>query len=210
MRRIPQRLLASFLLICLPIISFAEDNKVFYDKLVHNISQTVGAKEFPRINGQRYNPDCSGFVAFVFHLTGLNLLEIYGKGDSGVSAIWDGLEEFGLILEPKEKLLPGDIVFFDNTADINRNLFWDDKLSHIGMVESIDEYGTITYTHYGSKGVVRAKMNLSHPKEYSAMIDGEKYRLNDLLRVSKKRGINPKYLSGALYRGAARVNVAKK
>lgn len=203
-----RKVIASLLLLFnFPI--FAGDNSAFYQKLLTYIPKTVGLTEFPKVNNKKYNGDCSGFIAFLFHVAGLNLLKLYGKGDSGVSAIWDGLSDYGFILD-HDDLLPGDIVFFDNTYDKNKNGLWDDKFSHIGVVESIDENNTVTYVHYGGKGVVRAKMNLYYPTKYTITENGQQYRVNDLLRNSSKKGVNPKYLAGSLFKGAARIVVALK
>lgn len=202
-----KKLLASFLLLCTPLQ--AQESDLFYRQLVYTLAQFIGTKEFPRVNGFKYNEDCSGFVAFIFHATGLNLVKTYGKGSSGVSAIWNGMKNHELLLD-HENLQAGDIVFFDNTYDKNRNGIWDDKLSHIGIVESVDENGTATYVHYGSRGVARAKMNLSHPKVYNQTVGKTVTRYNDIIRNSRKKGVNPHYLSGALYKGAARIPVQKK
>lgn len=191
-------------------VSFAGDNAAFYDKLLSQAPHTVGLTKFPRINNKFYRGDCSGFIAFLFHWAGLDFLKLYGIGSNGVAAIWDGLEQRNYILQSSE-LQPGDIVFFDNTYDKNLNLRWDDELTHIGVVESVDELGTATYLHYGSKGVVRARMNLQHPETHSIRENGEVYVMNDYLR-SRSRGekSSSQHLSGSLYRGAARIYLEKK
>lgn len=198
------------LLLCLPLIPIlADDNQEFYRRLQGYMPNTIGMKKFPSINNQKYRGDCSGFIAFLFHLAGVNFLKLYGIGHNGVSAIWDGMKKKGFILNTKN-LQAGDIIFFDNTYDMNKNHQWDDPLSHIGVVESIDAQHTITYIHYGSKGVTRAKMNLRYPEKYIGKINNIPYRYNDFLRVNKKGRSNSKYLSGALYRGAARLILIKK
>ncbi|MGL4394090.1 MAG: CHAP domain-containing protein [Brevinema sp.] len=206
-----KRQILLLLLLSNVLIIQASDSVAFYEKLASYLPQTVGLKEFPSINKLRYNGDCSGFVAFIFHLAGLNLRKLYGIADNGVTAIWEGLKTQGFLLNPEIKdLQAGDIVFFDNTYDMNKNALWDDELSHIGVVESVDEFNTVTYIHYGSRGVVRAKMNLHHPQIYATNINSNTHRFNDLLRASEVRGVNPEYLSGSLYRGAARLVVQKK
>ncbi len=204
-----KKIISSVILCMVSFPIFANDNITFYNKLLNKSPKLLGLKEFATINGFKYNGDCSGFIAFLFHAAGLNLLNLYGQGDSGVSAIWDGLKINKLLLDHKN-LQAGDIVFFDNTYDKNKNGLWDDEFSHIGVVESVDENQTITYLHYGSRGVARAKMNLSYPEIYSKNQSGTMVRYNDLIRNSSKKGVNPKYLSGALYRGAARIIVSKK
>ncbi|MGL4388055.1 MAG: CHAP domain-containing protein [Brevinema sp.] len=191
------------------LFSEINDTALFHQKLSSYIPKTVGLQEFPTINHLKYLGDCSGFVAFLFHLAGLNLKKLYGIADNGVTAIWEGLHIQGFILDNQD-LQIGDIIFFDNTYDMNKNMVWDDALSHIAVVESVDEFQTITYVHYGSKGVTRAKMNLKHPHIFITNIQENSYRFNDVLRNSDQRGINPDYLSGSLYRGAARVSVKKK
>jgi len=198
----------SILLLFIVTPIFANDNKEFYRRLVGYMPNTVGMKKFPSINSQKYRGDCSGFIAFLFHLAGVNFLELYGIGTNGVAAIWDGLQKKGFIIEINQ-LQIGDIIFFDNTYDMNKNNKWDDFLSHIGVVESIDQNNTITYLHYASKGVVRAKMNLQHPEIFNYTSNGNKYRYNDFLRAKGNKKSTSKYLSGSLYRGVARLSLKK-
>ncbi len=116
-----KKIIALFCLINIPI--FSQNNTEFYQKFTILAPKTVGLKKFPTINHYRYNEDCSGFVAFLFHLTGLNLIKMYGIGTSGVVAIWDGLKKFNFILDDID-LQVGDIIFFDNTYDKNKNGLW--------------------------------------------------------------------------------------
>ncbi len=187
-------------------IAYAGDNSLFYEKLLQNIDGTIGAKNFPKVNGIFFNGDCSGFIAYLFHLTGLNFRDLYGEGSNGVTAIWNGLSDMGYILEHGE-LQAGDIIFFDNTYDRNRNGLRDDDLSHIAVIESVDEYGTATYVHYGSKGVVRAKINISNPEVFETTKNGERYRYNSYLRNASPYTMTE--LSGYLYKGAARITVSR-
>ncbi|MGL4367165.1 MAG: CHAP domain-containing protein [Brevinemataceae bacterium] len=190
---------------------FANDSELFYQKLLYYAPKTIGLTAFPSINNTKYLGDCSGFIAFLFHLAGLNFKKLYGIGSNGVSAIWDGLEKQGFIINTNI-LQPGDIVFFDNTYDKNKNNKWDDELSHIGVVESVDQHHTITYLHYGSKGVTRSKMNLHYPQIKSKKIDNELYYFNEILRNKTLSEQLPEhnYLSGSLYRGAARLILKKR
>ncbi len=201
-----KKLTALLILFCMPNMMFAADNELFYEKLVQNIESTIGSKNFPKVNGIFFNGDCSGFIAYLFHLTGLNLRDLYGTGSNGVTAIWNGLSEMGYTLDHND-LQAGDIIFFDNTYDRNKNGVRDDYLSHIAVIESVDEYGTATYVHYGSKGVVRAKINLNQPEVFETTKNGERYRYNSYLRNAQP--YTQTELSGYLYRGAARITVAK-
>ena len=196
------RFLIFFLMPSLAIASQkAEDNAQFYTNLQQKIGQTVGLTKLPSVNKRSYRADCSGYISFIFHWGGLDLLKLYGVAPNGVSAIWTGLFAYGFEVKSKD-LQAGDIVFFHNTTDRNKNGKRDDAFTHIGIVEEIDSTGTIIFTHLGSKGVVRAKMNLYLPTKRS--IDGNV--LNDYLR---RGGSDPSNLAGALYAGAMRPRLAK-
>jgi surface antigen len=58
----------------------------------------------------------------------------------------------------------GDVVFFNNTFDINRDSVINDWFSHVGIVESIDADGTITFVQRGPEGIGRRSMNLMNPQ----------------------------------------------
>lgn len=92
---------------------------------------------------------------------------------------------------------PGDIAFFDDTYDRNGNGRLDDPLSHVAVVESVDQGGTITMVHIGSKGVARLMMNLRHPEDRT---DTQGTVLNDYMRA-RSNGDSPRtrYLTGELW-----------
>jgi hypothetical protein len=96
---------------------------------------------------------------------------------------------------------PGDVAFFDDTYDRNGNGRLDDELSHVAIVESVDEDGTIHLVHVGSKGVVRIVMNLRRPEDH---VDEAGKVLNDYLRAHAD-GDAPRtrYLAGELWAGFA-------
>ena len=104
-------------------------------------------------------------------------------------------------LSHRRKIRPGDLVFFDNTYDRNRNGRRDDPLSHIAIVETVERDGTATLIHLGSGGVVRIRMNLREP-DVNRAEDGR--ILNDYLRA-RRDGDSPRtrYLTGELWAGTA-------
>jgi hypothetical protein len=90
----------------------------------------------------------------------------------------------------------GDLVFFNNTWDMNRNGKWDDPLTHVGMVTGVEEDGTVVYIHHASRGVQRYRMNLKYKGVYKV---GNKI-VNDYLRKRPKRDKNRgKYLSDKFF-----------
>jgi hypothetical protein len=71
---------------------------------------------------------------------------------------------------------PGDLVFFKETWDRNRDGKMNDGLAHVGVVESIDTDGTVTFVHRSGSGMTRARLNLDAP------LDGSR---NDFLRDTR-------------------------
>lgn len=142
--------------------------------------------------GENYRYDCSGFVDAAHARAGIDL------GHKNTAALWVLGEK--LDVDHREPVV-GDAVFFDNTYDRDGDGRLDDELSHVAIVETIDDDGTMTLVHKGSKGVVRISMNLQHPEE-ALSPDGKTW--NSWLRARKRsdpRGTQ--YLTGQLYRGSA-------
>ena len=146
-------------------------------------------------NGKNYRYDCSGFVNVSYARAG------YDLGLLNTSALYDLAKEEDLYHRRRRPLV-GDVVFFDNTYDRNGNGKLDDPLSHVAIVESIDEDGTITLIHKGSsKGVVRIVMNLEHPVEARSP-EGKVWN-SHLRGKSSKDPRGTEYLTGQLWVGNA-------
>lgn len=146
----------------------------------------------------KYRIDCSGFVNAVYSSVNISVFEKQSKvlrGANGVKIIYDTLKQFDKIYKVK-KPNPGDIIFFDNTWDKNRNGKNDDELVHTGLVLDVDPDGTISFIHSFSKGVVISKANLYRPDQ---KFDKNGKRLNSALR--RKRSTDApgtKYYAGGL------------
>lgn len=150
-----------------------------------------------------YRADCSGSVMAIYSSANITVLTKQAEiedGANGVKIIYDTFEKYNKIYKSE---IPGvgDIVFFDNTYDKNRNGKRDDALTHIGVVIDVDKDGTITYIHAGSKGSVKAYMNLKEPETYSK--SGKVY--NSYLRARKEGESRVSCLSSTLLRGFATV-----
>ena len=135
-----------------------------------------------------FRDDCSGFVCAALARAGMPM-------EGNTRSLWEWASDRNLVHHKKKARL-GDLVFFDNTYDRNRNGRWDDPLSHIAIVIAIDEEGTMTLAHGGtSKGRTTMRMNLHHPDSTAH---------NSYLRAKKsgdKKSV--RYLSGQLCRGFA-------
>ncbi len=151
-----------------------------------------------QVGGRNYTPDCSGFVRGVY---ASQLVDLYGglgelDGGNGVGRIFTHVVEHGRI-HYGPTVHPGDLVFFHNTWDFNRDGLPNDPLTHVGVVEKVDLDGTVVFVSSVSAGIERYRMNLKHPDTHKAL-DGRV--LNDFLRrkhVGDARGTY--YLAGRLF-----------
>jgi hypothetical protein len=132
------------------------------------IAKAAGAKVGARsVNapGQRFNEDCSGLTRAVFSAHGIDLFAAgVLPNENGVSAIYRFVARHGRLHEGRPA--PGDLVFFRNTADINRDGRENDGLTHIGIVEELEPDDTVLVVHRNSKGIVRERMNLTEPERH--------------------------------------------
>ena len=145
-----------------------------------------------------YTLDCSGFVFAVFksaNIGGFDALTANIEGENGVKIIYKALEKSKKIYRKK---IPNvaDIIFFDNTYDSNKNGKIDDALTHVGIVISVDDNGTITFIHSSvSGGVTRDRVNLYHRNKQT--LNG--VTINSNVRVWKATDPpETKYLAGEL------------
>ena len=70
-------------------------------------------------------------------------------------------------------------------------------MTHVGIVETVEDDGTVTFIHRGGHGIVRAHMNLERRTTFR---DGDD-TLNDVLRRKSRR--SRAYLAGELFAGYA-------
>jgi len=134
------------------------------------------------VGEQSFRYDCSGMVCAAYATTGQRL-----SGSS--KSLYEEAVGAG-ILHTERLPRPGDIAFFDNSYDRNNNRRRDDELTHVALVESVDEAGTITLIHLGSGTVGRIQMNLLRPNDAS---------VNSYLRAPSDRDGGPR-LTGELWR----------
>ena len=140
------------------------------------------------VNGERYRWDCSGFVEAAYAKAGLDY-----EGSS--ADLYDTARAGGLLDKGRIPRV-GDVAFFDDTYDRNKNGRRDDPLSHAAIVEAVDAAGTITLVHHGSKGIVRIHMNLRRPHDRT---DASGAVINDYLRAAKDSDRGP-VLTAELFR----------
>ncbi|MDH5682207.1 MAG: NlpC/P60 family protein [Spirochaetota bacterium] len=155
-----------------------------------------------RHKNKSYNGDCSGFMMFLFatHRVGLLERHIKLRRKNMVAHIYYSMKYNGAT-HRKKYPKPGDLVFFHDTFDFNRDKKTNDPLTHIGLVEKVTKSGTIYFIHYLNPyyGVVRDRLNLRRPNDPNK---------NSYIR-SARRFPHPKkkYLTGQLFAGFARVRM---
>lgn len=139
------------------------------------------------VNGEKQRYDCSGMICAAHIKAGIPL-----RGSS--KTLFEQSQEMGVYHKRKRPDV-GDVAFFDNTWDRNKNGRRDDNLTHVAIVETVERDGTITLIHLGGSGITRLVMNMRHPSKRMS-VDGKKW--NSVLRKGNDNG---PVLTGELCRG---------
>ncbi|MFN0062675.1 MAG: CHAP domain-containing protein [Myxococcaceae bacterium] len=121
--------------------------------------------------------DCVGFVEGVFKAAGVPLGRDGRRGDNATTAVFRFVRQNGSIFRDATPR-PGDVAFFVDTYDRNRDGRKNDGLTHIAIVESVARDGTVEVIHRVRRGVRRARMNAQHPSDKL---------LNEPLRIAHAR-----------------------
>lgn len=161
------------------------------------LAQQLVGKNRVVLGGKRWGDDCTGLVRGVYAQVGVDLLSGSEPGDNGVTAIWRYASTHGRLFEGGRPVA-GDLVFFKETYDLNRDGQLNDGLTHIGLVEKIEEDGTVSVIHRVARGVVRYKMNLEFR---SSTVNGAGRPVNDYLRLAGAQ--NKPQLTAQLFAGYA-------
>ena len=134
-----------------------------------------------KVEGRSYASACNGLVEAAYHGMGVDLHAVARSGDNAVTALYRVAQQHGRIFHDALPL-PGDLVFFRDTYDLNRDARANDGLTHVGLVEAVDADGTVSVIHHVSRGVVRYRMNPGKPSVRRDASTGKV--LNDALRSS--------------------------
>jgi cell wall-associated NlpC family hydrolase len=166
----------------------------------------VGHAAAFRVGEQTFHPDCTGFVQAVYEAEGVPLRALMQRAAprerSGVTAAYRTTERFGAVFGGGgEWPAPGDLVFWHDTYDRNRNGRADDGFTHVGIVEYVSD-GTVVFVHRGGKAVARGAMTPDRP----AVASEGGTILNSPLRSKNPRLANVPSLAGALFAGYGRLD----
>lgn len=147
-----------------------------------------------QVSGKRYPADCTALIEATYSQAGVKFRGTIKPGDNGVTAMYRYAQANGRVYT-SGRPVPGDLVFFRETYDQNRDGRRNDGLTHVGLVDGVDADGTVTVIHRVKRGVVRYRMNLARPHMARNPKTGEV--LNDMLR-SPGPG-QPHVLTGQLF-----------
>lgn len=184
----------------------------FFDlqaRLAARAASFVGHASAFEARGERFNADCTGFVEAVYALEGVPLRPLMRSAApserTGVHAAYRAVERYGTVFGGGgEWPAPGDLVFWRDTFDRNRNGKADDGLTHVGVVEYVVD-GTVVFVHFGSKGVARGAMTPDRPGERSA----GGVVLNSAIRARNPRLDGVPALAGELFSGYGRLDPSR-
>jgi len=158
----------------------------------------VGLRSLSKVS-RAARDDCSGLTELAYRQSDLTLLpESAAPGESAVSAIYRKAALLGSFRKEPRR---GDLVFFRETYDRNRDGQRNDGLTHIGIVVDVEPDGTVTFVHRAGGGVKRSKLNVRHPE---ARKDARGRVLNDWLRRGERN--TPGRMAGELFAGYASVD----
>lgn len=117
------------------------------------------------VDGVPFRSDCSGFVTACYSSVGLTLVDPTVPAKSGTELIFKTLKKRGRIVA-SGRSKPGDLVFFHNTWDKNNNRLRDDRFTHIGLVERVEDDGRVHFVHYASGVVKRGVLSPHQPNRF--------------------------------------------
>ncbi len=176
-------------------------------RLAARAASLLGRSDGFQVGTQRFNADCTGFVEAVYETEGVPLralmLEAAPDEPSGVAAAYLAMQAHGHLSDGADWPAAGDLVFWHDTYDRNRNGKTDDRLTHVGIVEYVVD-GTVVFLHRGGKAVARGAMNLARPAEQSA----GGVVINSTIRRKDPRLAGVPALAGALFAAYGRFDPA--
>jgi len=172
-----------------PLPDDGDEERAVRERIAAAAASSVGDRPIV-VGGVRYRFDCSGVAAGIYAKAGLPVDD--GGGAPSTRALYDIVQRYGSLR--RERPLPGDLVFFDDTYDSNNNGLRDDPLSHVGVVEKVAADGTVLFVHRIGEKIVRWRVNPARPKDRA---DDDGRALNHYLRAAE--GAYPALTTGELF-----------
>ena len=102
------------------------------------------------------------YVMAIYKLNGVDLSSIKSPMPT-IGELYQHAFTHKLVYQSTKPAI-GDLAFFHNTVDRNRDGRWNDWHTLIGIVESIDQDETITILTYQTNKIERIQLNLKYPE----------------------------------------------
>ena len=138
--------LAVAALLALPREAAARDSKTIRSQIVSAARRQLG---------RPFRGDCSGFVLALLHGAGVDLALRPGRSRS--ESLFRASRR---VRAPR----PGDLAFFHDTYDRNRDGHPNDPYTHVALVEAV-RGEAVVLLHRGHRGVERVRMDLARPSD---------------------------------------------
>ncbi len=181
-----------------PSVNQKEWRKItLHEKMTLRQNIVKAAKQYAQKKNIRI--DCSGLILKIFKKNNVTIFKkqaVIPPGANGVKIIYATLKKYNKIFKTQQKAQLGDLIFFNNTYDKNKNKRFDDNLTHIAIIVDKKRNGLITYIHKSSKGIVYGYMNLRQKTKhkYNSKI------INSYIRRKRRSDSRyTKHLAGELF-----------
>lgn len=145
--------------------------------------------------GGGYDPQPA--LDYVLETYRLNGVEFQNAEQLKIIDLYRAVQRQGSIYHTTRPVV-GDLVFFHNTYDANRDGRNNDWYAHVGIVEEAHSNGTIIVLSYRAKRVVRDTMNLEHAREAHA---NGRLANSELREKTRQDPEYTQYLAGELFAG---------
>lgn len=133
--------------------------------------------------GRPFPADCSGFVLSV--LDGAGVRVVLAPARSRSESLFRASRR---VARPR----PGDLAFFHDTYDRNRDGRANDPYTHVALVERV-KGEVVLLLHRGSRGIERVRLDLARPRDR---------RTNDpVRRLRRGEARSTRVLAGELFAG---------
>lgn len=145
--------------------------------------------------GGGYSPqDAVAYIVATYAMNGVN----FDHADQlKIIDLYRAVQREGSIYHTTQPVV-GDLVFFHNTYDANRDGRNNDWYTHVGLVEQVSSDGSIVVLSYRRGAVVRDMMNLKHPHA----VEENGRMVNASLREKRRDDAEyTQYLAGELFAG---------
>jgi len=128
----------------------------------HKASDKVRKLEDASPARTAYTPrDAAGYVGAICQMNGVGV--DVGVTDNAIAELYSAVKSKGKIYHATRPAV-GDLMFFHNTFDRNRDSRNNDWYTHVGVVEGVDDDGTIHLLSFFSGRVQSSVVNLEHPE----------------------------------------------